>query len=263
MPATRPVRPAAGDALAVGQVDDQPTNRNFTTIVASLNAARQRLSDVEEGARWLGRKLFSSSSTYTPAAGTTLVLVRMVGGGGGGGGGVAGNAVGGGGGSGVYLELRVSSATGITGGPVTIGAAGAAGANTGGTGGTGGDTSLVLNGTTYTARGGTGGAGSPNSAGAQAPLPGAPQTGSSLADVTAGTAGMHGRWTPSDGAFYGGNGGSSPFGGGGRPVNGASAGDSGTGKGSGGGGAAANNSGVGQTGGAGMPGVVIIDEYTE
>jgi hypothetical protein len=213
---------------------------------------------------FLGRQIFTSSGTYTPSTGTKAVFAVGVGGGGGGGGaGGGGNrSVGAGGGSGVYWEKWIDSAANTTGGTVTIGAAGSAGASTGGTGGTGGDTSFVVDGTTYTVKGGTGGVGTASGTGSAA-LPGAPQTGStSGADRLAGEHGELGIVVDSAAVQIGGHGGSNPFGIGGAAGgagNTVAVGADGTGRGAGGGGA--NAQGTGKAGGAGTAGCVIFYEF--
>lgn len=110
-----------------------------------------------ETGRFLGRQTFSASGTYTPTSGTRTVIVRAIGGGGGGGGvksatsGQVGIAEGGT--SGTYAEWRISNGSTLTGGAVVIGAGGSAGAGgaTPTSGTNGGDTTVVINGATYTA----------------------------------------------------------------------------------------------------------------
>ncbi|MEO8701412.1 MAG: hypothetical protein ABI867_15305 [Kofleriaceae bacterium] len=215
--------------------------------------------EIAHGTFLARQKFTAGTSTYTPTLGTRRVLLRMVGGGGGGGGasgGAAQFAFGGGGSSGVYLEKSIDSATPITGGSVTIGAGGTAGPTTPGSGGVGSDTSIFIQGSTLTAKGGLGGLGAATGTAAQvtggvAP----PSTGSSPADVTGGEAGLSG-FRISGGAGNVGPGGGNPLGGGGYNVNGAGVG---TGFGAGGGGGFAST--TGGSGGVGTAGVVIIDEY--
>lgn len=211
--------------------------------------------------------LTAASGTYVPTAGTCAIIVRMVGAGAGGGGAVvaAGDfGPAGGGASGVYLENTIITPnTLIAGGAFTCGAAGAAGSTAGGTGGTGGDTTIVLNGVTFTAKGGLGGTGV-TAATTSIVIPGGlPQTGSSAADVVSGGEpggyglGISTTTTPTGG------GGNTPWGGGGPAIQtfGASAaGKPGLGFGSGGSGAFVLGA-TGVVGGAGAPGAIVIEEY--
>lgn len=206
---------------------------------------------------------FTASGTYTPTTGTKAVRVRQVGAGGGGGGagGLAGGSgIGGGGASGNYFEKWINPGAAITGGAVTIGAAGSGGANTGGTGGTGGDTSVVVQGTTYTAKGGLGGAGTAGSSATKQAAGGDLSAGSSSGDVVFQQRGTNG-WDIFGSAGQAGAGGSTPFGAGGSGRGSATVGsNAGQGFGAGGGGAAAVGA-TGQTGGAGTAGYVVIEEY--
>ena len=213
--------------------------------------------------RIIATQIFTSSGTYTPTVGTTRVRVRMVGGGGGGGGGVGGAnaAIGGGGASGFYLEFRVGDGTtAVTGGTVTRGAAGAGGSTSGGDGGAGGGTSIVINGTTFTAPGGSGGEGQPSSV-----VTGNTSGGSDAAIAPAGVdivvqqAGEPGLLI--SGTGFSGRGGGTPLGGGGFALQGVA--DNGnTGSGYGGGGSGAVATAAGKAGGAGAAGVVIVEEFS-
>lgn len=233
-----------------------------------------RLADVEralvkspagQGA-YLGRQLLTGNGTYTPTAGTRVVSVRMAGGGGGGGGvgGSAGAGVGGGGNSGWCVEFEVVAVGKIAGGAYSCGAPGAGGTTAGSTGSTGGDTTIVIGGQTYTAKGGTGGSGNARTAsntvgGPTSPAAQPSAVGAVTYDVV--TYGIGGLGFSSAGVvFWAGAGASSSLGAG--PValagnNNGIAGSPGGGGGGGGSGASANVSG-----GAGGAGVIIVDEWS-
>jgi hypothetical protein len=108
---------------------------------------------------YLGRQVFTGSGTYTPHPAARCAVLTMQGGGGGSGATTAGTfRYGMGGGGGVSWQKRVTNAGAVlTGGAVTIGAGGTAGVSGGAAAGAGGDTSCVINGVTYTAKGGSGG----------------------------------------------------------------------------------------------------------
>lgn len=210
----------------------------------------------------LNRQVFVVSGTYTPTGLTRAVLVRMIAGGGGGGGGASGAGISpaGGGAAGAYFEKWIDPSAAITGGAVTIGAAGAGGAAGNNTGTTGGDSSIVIQGTTYTAKGGLGGTGAINFSGAGFITGGLGVAGSSAGDiVTPGGPGHYGisLGTPTGTA---GDGSNSQWGGGGRGAQGVDANGSaavGYGAGGGGGMGAATTS----AGGAGTIGLIIVEEY--
>ncbi len=214
---------------------------------------------------FLGSQIFTSGGTYTPTSGTKAVRVRMVGAGGGGGGAGGGTgtqaAAGGGGSSGAYFEKWIDPGAAITGGSVTIGSAGSAGSSSGGNGGNGGDTSVVIQGTTYTAKGGLGGTGTTAISNTNTFLGGDVGAGTSSGDAVTyspGDAGLVIYVSSTNFWMIGGNGGSTPVGGGG--IGGRNtAGTAGGNYGGGGGGGSAN--GTGQAGGAGAAGKIIIEEY--
>jgi hypothetical protein len=208
---------------------------------------------------YLGRQVFTASGQYTPASGAKACVVRMVGGGGGGGGaaGGANRAGGGGGASGEYVEFHATSSAGIAGGAVTVGAGGNSGSSAGGNGAAGGNTSITVQGTTYTAQGGPGGNGMASVA-SGASLGGGFTSLSAVGDVRGGEPGQPGV-VISTGVWWGGNGGGCPFGYGALAVGGDSAGNSGLGYGAGGGGAASGASG--HIGGFGSAGIAIVDEW--
>lgn len=226
--------------------------------IAFFDAANHQLA-LNNQFIFLGRQSFTvaGSSTYTPTTGTRWVHFRFCGAGGGAGG--AKSSASGGGAGGAYVEGWTGNSTAMTGGATVVGAAGAAGASTPGNGGTGGDSSIVLLGTTYTAKGGNGSVlassiASPGAAG---------QSGSTSSDINSqGEPGTFGTFAGGTTAMSG-NGGSSPWGAGGvgiKVISGTSAGTIGTGACSGGGGAA-DFSGVGAAGGSGTVGKIIVEEY--
>src|SRR5574338_573235 len=233
---------------------------DITNLTSDLAAKR----DIADGYVLIGRQIFTSGGTYTPTSGAVAVRVRMTGGGGGGGGiGAVGSGGGGGAGgnSGSYFEKWIDPGASVTGGTVTIGAGGSAGSS--GNGGPGGDTSIVVNGTTYTAKGGNGGTGSFTRAGNLMCMPGSANGASSSGDVVFFGPGSPGFAFQADGPvqwWYGGAGGSNPLGAGGGVQNNSTDGNSGTGYGAGGGGAS-NGSATGKVGAAGTAGIVIIEEY--
>lgn len=218
----------------------------------------------------IGHQLFTGSGTYTPTSGTKAVRLRMVGGGGGGGGvtGAIGNiGAGGGGASGQYVEAWLDPSAAITGGAVTIGSAGAGGGTTPSAGGTGGDTTVVIQGTTFTAKGGQGGAAMNAGSALGTVLGGDHVTGTFASggtfagvasDTDAGEPGGVGvRLSGAEG--YSGSGGGNPLGAGGQGRITQGTGNTGRGYGAGGGGA--RSSTAAQTGGLGRQGVIIIEEY--
>jgi len=215
------------------------------------------------GAIYVGTQYITSGTTYTSSSGVTKIRIRMVGGGGGGGGVTGANsqaAAAGGGGSGAYLE-KVVTVSGSTAYTVAIGAAGAAGANTGGVGGNGGATTITINGVTYTAPGGSGGGGMTTGTTIAAASGGGGATSASNGDVNAGGAPGNPGQRLSASISIPGHGGSSKLGSGGTgSFNTSGAGGAGTGYGSGGAGAGAISN-TNSLGGAGRPGIIIIEEF--
>jgi len=196
----------------------------------------------------------SSTSPYSPTAGTTKMLVYIVGGGGQGGGCLAtnGSAGAGGGAGGVGIDLITHS--GSTTYTFSVGAAGS-GAAAGASGAIGGNT--TFNG--VTANGGAGGiVGNGNTGQAVAGGIGGAAAGGDI--NIAGENGTQGvRLANTNTYGLTGNGGSSPFGRGGQGRTGSTgAGGAASGYGAGGGGALGNAS---NAGGAGTAGVIIIYEY--
>lgn len=214
-------------------------------------------------------RIFPTSTTYTPTAGTQAVSIQVIGGGGGGGGVHQG---GGGGGGGcdtianVPIGLIGASAT------ISIGAGGAGGAgNTSGTaspGGNGGTTTISNANFSVSSTGGRGGGGGGSTFnGYGAPgLGGAGGTSShSGTGVTATFTSKAGKPAQQNGGpnDFGGDGGDTSKGSGGNGGNPGSNGGAGSLYGGGGGGGGAVNrpgNGGGASGGAGANGVVIVTE---
>lgn len=217
-----------------------------------------------------GVRVFTSSTTYTPTAGTNSIIVRAVGGGGGGGGVAAQaasqSAAGGSGQAGAYAEVYLTS--GFSGVSITIGSAGtgaAAGANAGGNGGTTSFGSIIsCPGGSGGNAGGSSGNGGGFSGGVTSAT-GAPTISSGTAIVSkagdtpaVGIAGLNsgsGAMSPP--------GASSPLGKGGGSVASvaSAAGLAASGFGAAGSGAAAGNGGAAAAGGSGTAGEVIIMEF--
>jgi hypothetical protein len=205
-----------------------------------------------------------SNAVYTTPANARFLKVTLVGAGGGGGG-VLGstNAGGGGGGSSGGTAIKWYSPTAGQTFNYTVtntgGAAGGAGANSGGNGSA---TLFDISGTQISASGGTGGGGA--TANSNVPVfntgnvaGGNPTTG----DINIkGQEGQQG-FTLSASQAKGGTGGSTPWGGGGPGGQGTGAGTTGGGYGSGGGGGCAVSAGASQAGGAGAPGLIIVEEF--
>jgi hypothetical protein len=270
---------STGDILIAGNPLSGTINAKFASL-----AAAGGLINVQK---------FTANGTYTRTAGTSKVIVEMVGGGGGSGGIFAASGVyasTGGGASGVYSKkfLSTVSATGT----IIIGAAGIGGATkTAGpldgtqrlalNGQVGGDTVFFINDTNYLARGGGGSSGSlgTNTNWSYYLPGGVVRSGSTATDVVFGTPGQHATlktWsgnatTGQEYAGPSGDGGSSPFGNGGKgyilQFVGAQAGNGihGEGYGTGGGGSTANNLGSHAEywawGASGSQGVVLIYEF--
>jgi hypothetical protein len=222
----------------------------------------------------IGRQVFDVAGTFTyvPTPGTRAAIVRGAGGGGGGGGvGASGGpndaagASGGNSGTSIETEVKAPAGTFLTGGPVTVGA-GAPGMVGNGAPQNGGNSTLVIGGVTLVAPGGmggqTGGFGFlvPNVI--PSPAANAPVVGVDYQAFDLGAPGFAN--STNNVAIAPGNGGSGDYGsgGGGNSV-GAGDGLAAGGNGAGGGGAAQiGGSAVVRTGGAGSPGIWIIEEYS-
>lgn len=213
--------------------------------------------------------VLTASGTHTTHANASTAFIRMTGGGGGGGGAntaaAPAVAVGGGGGGGGYLEatMAVSPSTGYV---FTRGAGGLAGAAAAGTGGTGGSSTFVVGATTYTAPGGAGGVGMAAAATALIAAGGASAAISTNGSVNQGASDVGGAGIRlSSTVLMSGGGGGNPLAQGtaGRSTQGVGANGSNGGNGGGGGaGACCIGPGVAVAGGAGAPGMIVIDEYT-
>lgn len=217
--------------------------------------------------RLINRQVLSGAGTYTPSPGTKLVKIRAVGGGGGGGGcpsTVAGQqACANGGQSGAYAELiaPISSASY----PYITGAGGSVGPASSAGGGAGGQTSISG---IFSAPGGLGGIGGVSSNSTITVGNNGPST--SLPTVSSGTPLL--LLPPNPGEPFialgsavqqqrGGRGGSNPLGIGGAPGVGA-AGAVGRGYGAGGGGCSQYANNAGDIGGAGLAGIIIVEEFS-
>lgn len=213
---------------------------------------------------------FTSSGTFSKSDYPWLRAIRVkVQGGGGGGGGVATttagqSAVAGGGNGGVYAESFITDISGLSASvTVTVGVGGAGGAAGNNNGVTGGASSF---GAAVVGAGGGGGAG--------APADSNPNIVGATATTAAGTGDLvipgksAGQSLKAVGANFdpfrhtSGAGGDSVYGTGGVGITGNGGGDSGVGKGSGGsGGANGQSQGTARAGGAGAPGIVIVELY--
>lgn len=261
----RPIRvsPDGGKTISASAV--QIALDDIYTKMAQLGNSSSTTSTSNAG---LIRTLFiKSSGQYTPSNGTTLIRVRMCGGGGGGGSATAGSTPGTyagapGGGSGAYLEFTVSDPTA---GSVVVGAAGAAG-TVGVDGGTGGDTILNINGRSYTAKGGAGGpsynAGASTSFALTGGAPGGISVPTGTDRVHSGCPGRIAFLVSGLAAAVSGDGGDSVLGVAGQAAQDSQGiGGSASGYGAGGGGGNCDPGYGTANGGAGSPGIVIIDEY--
>lgn len=196
-------------------------------------------------------RVYTADNTWSKPTGLKYIEVEVQAAGGGSGGadaaGSADSASAGGGGGGYSRKLIAAGTLSAT-ETVTVGVGGTAGSNTGGDGGTGGTSSF---GSHLSATGGTGGGGDDSGSN------GGPGGVGSSGDLN--TTGSDGSAPPSKSGstgslFYGGNGGSSVLGGGGRSASvGCVYG--------GGAGGAVSSSGGQASGSVGAAGVVIVKEY--
>lgn len=215
------------------------------------------------GGRFLRSTQLTSGTTFTTGVDTETIKVRLVGGGGGGGGCTsvaAAAAAAGGGGAGAYTE-KVFDVTPNTNYTYAIGAAGTG--VSGAAGNNGGNTTFAVGATTVTAPGGSGapvavaattliakggGAGGTTPTNGDVNVPGAPgDYGITLIVATP--------------IVAAGNGGSSDLGAGGLGIVAVGNGNNGGGFGGGGGGSATGASAA-RTGGNGVAGCIIVEEYT-
>lgn len=222
----------------------------------------------QDGYRLKQTVLFTSSGTFTKATYPWLraVRVRLVGGGGGGAGAAAPGAgtnisFGNGGGGGGYAEALITVASLGTTETVTVGAGGSV--SSGGAGGGGGSTSF---GSLVAANGGGGGSIKPASVYGNYVPSGTGGIGTAGDLKLSGDSGTGGSWAGS-GLGASGSGGGSMMGGGGAVTATGSgstslAGEPGQNYGGGGGGGSANTNAIARAGGAGAPGVVIVELYS-
>lgn len=227
--------------------------------VAVASESQHALQLEQAVGRLINIQTFTSSGTYTPAAGAKNALVRCLGGGGAGGGtsgtGASQAASGGGGASGGYAESWITN-PGIE--TVTIGAGGTGAV---GASGNGGGTSSF--GSLVVVMGGQGGALGPASSvfpgfGAGGGVPGSVSVGGNIIS----SIGAEGGYATllSSSSVAGAAGANSPFGGGGlHTAN--NTGNAAGGKGAGGSSASAYASQGALAGGNGSAGLVIIEEY--
>ncbi len=278
---------AAWRFLCADQVNARISSRGMGIAVYDDTSDRWYLSVVSREATRLiavhSATAADASYSVTVPAGATWFKAFAKGGGSGGGGADSDTnleaTAGGGGGEGCEMELwiPVSAAT-ITG---AIGAGGTAGTNTGGSGGVGGGTTVIHDGSTYTANQGAVGIGT---AAGPVAAPGAKTAGGAggggaltaganiafFSKFVTGQSGAEGLMFPAaaigaewamggDGAGPGGGRGGTQLGGAGA-ANGANA----VGQGCGGGGGARLTAGaaVGATGGTGSPGYVRFEFYS-
>lgn len=267
---------SASDAITVQHTDGSATIELFkVTLLAGceiqyndglgfvvIDANGARLENPLTG-RFLNRAvLTSASANFTTSAATNTIFIRGVGGGGGGAGctSVASAAsAGGGGGAGGYIEKTVTvtpnTAYAYTCGAAGTGASGAAGNN-------GGDSTFVVGGTTYTAKGGTGAVVATAVNALTAYKGGVGGVVSTNGDLNSGGAsGELGVIVVTTPVGASGHGGSTPFGAGGPGISAVGNGNPGIGFGSGGGGAMTGASAV-RTGGDGKAGCWIVEEYS-
>lgn len=232
-----------------------PNNgKNITTAAndelefLSLGSGNWKCTDYQPAAgeiRAVRKQSFTGSGTYTPDAHMVYSVIESIGPGGGGGGCQSGFAAGGGG-AGQWSRVVATAATVGASQVVTI-ATGGAGGSTSGTNGSAGSGNTSV-GTLCTAAPGQGGTGA---TGFGTALGGLGGSGGTSDVATTGASGISGN-SASGSVQISGNGGSTPWGGGG-----VGNGVAGTGFGSGGSG---GNSGA-KAGGAGTNGVVYITEY--
>jgi hypothetical protein len=222
------------------------------------------------GFLFAGTEVYATTGSFAKAdplgtgdIGLAAIRVRVVGGGGGGGGANTTSSsqasVAGGGGGAAYAESFITNIAGLSSTEtVTVAAGGTAGAAAGGNGGAGGNSSF---GSLVTANGGLGGQGSAASgAPAISTRPGNPMSTATGDLVVPGSAGFAGFATAATGARSAG--GHTLLGHGGSPdyTTGGLDGSVGTGYGSGGsGGVNTQNQATARAGGAGAPGIVIVE----
>lgn len=248
--------------LLAGETIEYFDEMGFRVLDAGGNLKTVQAS---QPGRLLGVFVHTSGTTHTTGASTNTIKVRLQAGGGAGGGGAStasDAAAGGGGGGGGYAEktFAVAPSTGYT---YAVGAGGTAGTAGNNAGNTGGASTFAVGATTVTANGGNGGAGmaAATTAGTVS-AGGAPPSISTNGDVNASGASGEGSYRTSGTVARSGKGADSQFGGGGTEVAAQGTGVTGIGFGSGGSGGCTLNGGAATAGGAGAPGIVIVEEYS-
>ncbi|WP_213881190.1 hypothetical protein [Pseudomonas sp. dw_358] len=229
-------------------------------VVAPAILPGQAMQLSQAVGRLIGLRVFTASATYTPTPGAKSIRIRLIAGGGAGGGAAVTNsaqiAAGAGGCAGSYAEGYFTSLAASY--AVTVGAGGVP--VSGNAGGNGGVSSV---GTIISATGGTGGGQfGPTSAPLTA-LTNPTATsiiGANIVGIISNTPPMVSIASLTVG--YAGQGANSPLGAGGASTNTSSNGNAGSSYGAGGGGALALASSAIRTGGAGSPGIVIIEEFS-
>jgi hypothetical protein len=218
----------------------------------------------------IGVQTFTSTGagTYTPTAGMKKCIIEMQAGGGGSGGttGAGGQtATSGSGAGGGYFKLLATAANIGASAALSVGIAGTAGTSGNNSGTAGGDTTITINSSTWTAKGGAAGGGKASSASAQfSGTPGmtAANTTGSNATIIANIPGQSGSYGQSNGAtttssLWAGQGGDSVLGrGGSQNISSEAGGNYG-----GGASGVCNTSGSNAAGVAGAQGIIIIHEY--
>jgi len=242
-----------GAAIPAGKL---PASQIFEVVWDGTNF--ELLSAAGPSGGLIALRVFTSSGTYTPTAGTTSIEVTAVGGGGGGGGSAAMSAsqfaAAGGGGAGGTSVSRLT--TGFSSVAVTIGAGGA-----GGTGAANGSAGSATSFGSVAANGGAGGSFANAAAIASTQLGGGGGTasGGSIFNSIGGAGGSAIAFGSTN--LVSGSGGNSTLGGGGPAIAGTANGQNGQGPGGGASGAVGQNSATAQAGGTGANGIVIVREY--
>lgn len=238
-----------------------------TAAQAAADAASAAAAAVPTAGRLLAAPLvLTGTGSGTLPAGTCTVHLVLIGQGGGGGGAVptAGPAGGAGGSTGVKLDLWIGTPGTPLASPAyswAMGSGANGGSAAGGAGGVGADSTVTINGTTYTSKGGGGGGGSTGAADDGFAFPTSPAAGTTAGGFRGFGHGQQGR-VVDGGAWFGGQGGSTDLGGGGVEATAVSAGNPGDPNGFGGGGGGAATNAGGRAGGDGAAGGGRIETYS-
>lgn len=207
---------------------------------------------------FIGFRQLTTGTSYTPTTGTKSIVIEMVGGGGGGAAVSRSNtssriSISSGGGGGAYLKAYITNISSLTSYAYSIGSGGGVGAS-------GGNTTIIIEGTTYTTQGGSAGTSVLNATNGIAITDNtAVSTNGSIVNNNGqvGSIGM----AISSSVGCSGSGGDSPFGNGGKSSKLVGAGANGSGYGAGGAGAVATANSSSLNGGSGTQGIIIIYEY--